>query len=71
MVGAAVLDTFDPSTQAEAGGYPSSRLVWSTEQVPGQPVLYRETTTITKKKQYQNIISLESTGWRLEEYYID
>jgi hypothetical protein len=35
---------FNPSTwEAEAGGFLSSRLAWSTEWVPGQPGLHRET----------------------------
>jgi hypothetical protein len=39
-----VAHTFNPSTQeAEAGGFLSSRPAWSTEWVPGQPGLYRET----------------------------
>jgi hypothetical protein len=43
--------TFDPSTwEAEAGGFLSSRLVWSTEWVPGQPGLYRETLSWKTKK---------------------
>jgi hypothetical protein len=39
-----VVHTFNPSTQeAEAGRYLSSRPVWSTEQVPEQLGLHRET----------------------------
>jgi hypothetical protein len=41
-----VLATFNPSTQkaeAEAGGSLSSRTAQTTEQVPGQPGLHRET----------------------------
>jgi hypothetical protein len=35
---------FNPSTwEAEAGGFLSSRPVWSTEWIPGQPGLHRET----------------------------
>jgi hypothetical protein len=35
---------FNPSTwEAEAGGFLSSRPAWSTEWVPGQPGLHRET----------------------------
>ena len=35
---------FNPSTwEAEAGRFLSSRPAWSTEWVPGQPELYRET----------------------------
>jgi hypothetical protein len=39
-----VAHTFNPNTwEAEAGGFLSSRPAWSTEWVPGQPGLYRET----------------------------
>jgi hypothetical protein len=49
-----VVHSFNPSTQeAEAGGFLSSRPAWSTELVPGQPGLYKETLsqkpTTTKK----------------------
>jgi hypothetical protein len=40
-------------TEAEAGGFLSSRLAWSTKWVPGQPGLQRETLsqkTKTKTK---------------------
>jgi hypothetical protein len=41
---ALVVHAFNPSTwKAEAGGFLSSRPAWSTEWVPGQPGLYRET----------------------------
>jgi hypothetical protein len=41
---AVVAHAFSPSTwKAEAGGFLSSRPAWSTEWVPGQPGLYRET----------------------------
>jgi hypothetical protein len=52
-----VAHAFNPSTwEAEAGEFLSSRPAWSTERVPGQPGLYRETlsrkttTTTTTKK---------------------
>jgi hypothetical protein len=49
-----VVHTFNLSTwEAEAGGFLSSRPAWSTEQVPGQPGLHRETLfrkTKTKTK---------------------
>jgi hypothetical protein len=46
-----VVHTFDPSTQeAESGGFPSSRPAWSTEWVPGQPGLHRETLSRKTKK---------------------
>jgi hypothetical protein len=39
-----VAHAFNPSTwEAEAGGFLSSRPAYSTEGVPGQPGLYRET----------------------------
>jgi hypothetical protein len=39
-----VVHAFNPSTrEAEAGGFLSSRPAWSTEWVPGQPGLHRET----------------------------
>ena len=42
--------TFNPSTwEAEAGGFPSSKPAWSTEWVPGQPGLHRETLSRKKK----------------------
>jgi hypothetical protein len=41
---AVVAHAFNPSTwEAEAGGFLSLRPAWSTEWVPGQPGLYRET----------------------------
>jgi hypothetical protein len=41
---AVVAHAFNPSTwEAEAGGFLSSRPAWSTEWVPGQPGLHRET----------------------------
>jgi hypothetical protein len=45
-----VAHTINPSTwDAESGRFLSSRAAWSTEQVPGQPGLHRE-TCIRKKK---------------------
>ena len=54
----AVVYTFNPSTwEAEAGGFLSSRPAWSTECVPGQPGLYRETLSRkTKKKKKKRIM---------------
>jgi hypothetical protein len=44
-----VMHAFNPSTwEAEAGRFLSSRTAWSTECVPGQPELQRE--TLSKKK---------------------
>jgi hypothetical protein len=46
---AVVVHAFNPSTwEAEAGGFLSLRPAWSTERVPGQPGLYRE--TLSRKK---------------------
>jgi hypothetical protein len=42
---------FNPSTwEAETVGFLNSRPVWSTESVPGQPWLHRETLSRKKKK---------------------
>ena len=47
-----VAHAFNPSTwKAEAGGFLSSRSAWSTESVPGQPGLHRETLSQKTKKQ--------------------
>jgi hypothetical protein len=44
-----VAHAFNPSTrEAEAGGFLSSRSAWSTEWVPGQPGLHRETLSWKK-----------------------
>jgi hypothetical protein len=50
-----VAHAFNPSTwEAEAGGFLSLRPAWSTEWVPGQPGLHRETLSRkTKPKQQQ------------------
>jgi hypothetical protein len=46
-----VAHAFNPSTwEAEAGGFLSSRPAWSTEQVPGQPGLHKETLSCKTKK---------------------
>ena len=48
-----VAHAFNPSTwEAEAGGFLSLRPAWSTEWVPGQPGLHRE--TLSRKNQNQN-----------------
>jgi hypothetical protein len=66
-----VLHAFNPSTwEAEAGGVLSSRPAWSTEWVPGQPELYRETLsrkTKKKKKKKKCIKNLASA--RLKDGY--
>ena len=51
---AAVAHTFNPCTrEAEADGFLSSRPAWSTEWVPGQPGLHRESLSQKKQKQKQ------------------
>jgi hypothetical protein len=46
-----VANAFNPSIwEAETGGFLSSRPAWSTEWVPGQPGLYRETLSQNKKQ---------------------
>jgi hypothetical protein len=46
-----VVHAFNTSTwEAGAGGFLSSRPVWSTKWVPGQPGLHRETLSQKKKK---------------------
>ena len=45
---------FNPSTcEAEAGRFLSSGPAWSTEWVPGQPGLYRETLSQKNKNKNQ------------------
>jgi hypothetical protein len=49
--GAVMAYAFNPSTQeAEAGGFLSSRPAWSTEWVPGQPGIHRETLSRKTKE---------------------
>jgi hypothetical protein len=43
-----VAHAFNPST--EGGGFLSSRPAWSTELVPGEPGVHRETLSKKKKK---------------------
>jgi hypothetical protein len=58
MLGAA----FNPSTrETEAGGYESSRTAWSTERVPGQPGLYRETLSQNQKEGWRDGSVVKST----------
>jgi hypothetical protein len=46
-----VVHAFNPSTrEAGAGRFLSPRPAWSTERVPGQPGLHRETLSQKKKK---------------------
>jgi hypothetical protein len=52
---AVVAHTFNPRTwEAEAGGFLSSRPAWSTDWVPGQPGLHRE--TLSRKTFPQKIV---------------
>jgi hypothetical protein len=54
-----VAHAFNPSTwEAEAGEFLSSRPAWSTEWVPGQPGLHRE--TLSRKKKMIVRLSLSS-----------
>jgi hypothetical protein len=49
---------FNPSIQeAEAGGFLSSRPAWSTESVPGQPGLHRQTLSQKPKKKKKKELS--------------
>jgi hypothetical protein len=49
-----VVHAFNPSTwEAEAGGFLSLRPAWSTEWVPGQPGLHRETLSRKTKTNKQ------------------
>jgi hypothetical protein len=63
-----VAHAFNPSTwEAEAGGFLSSRPAWSTERVPGQPGLHRETlsrkTKKKKKKKKKNQPTKQKKTW--------
>jgi hypothetical protein len=57
---AVVANAFNPSTwEAEAGGFLSSRSAWSTEWVPEQPGLHRDTLSRkTKNKQNKKVNTL-------------
>jgi hypothetical protein len=51
LLWAVVAHAFNSSTwEAEAGEFLSSRPAWSTEWVPGQPELYRETLFQKRKR---------------------
>jgi hypothetical protein len=55
MSWAVVAHAFNPSTwEAEAGGFLSSRPAWSTEWVPGQSGLHRETLSWKQKTNNNN-----------------
>jgi hypothetical protein len=52
-----VAHAFNPRTQeAEAGGSLSLRPAWSTQRVPGQPGLHKETLPRKKKKLKKKIL---------------
>jgi hypothetical protein len=54
---------FNPSTwEAEAGRFLSSRPAWSTEWVPGQPGLHRETLSQKKKKKWTRNLKRDATS---------
>jgi hypothetical protein len=62
-----VAHAFDPSTrEAEAGGFLSSRPAWSTEGVPGQPELHRE--TLSQKNQTKNQTKPKQTNCHFKKY---
>jgi hypothetical protein len=53
---AVLAHTFNPGTwETEAGGFLRSRPAWSTEWVPGQPGLHRETLSRKKKNQQYSL----------------
>jgi hypothetical protein len=70
---AVVAHAFNPSTwEAEAGRFLSSRPAWSTEWVPGQPGLYRETLSPTNKqtnKQTNNPTQPNPTQTKKAKYF--
>jgi hypothetical protein len=74
MKSGVVVHAFNPSTwEAEAGGSLSSRPAWSTEWVPGQPGLHRE--TLSRKNQKKKVPVKEayleaSLQWKEKEIHI-
>jgi hypothetical protein len=63
-----VAHAFNLSTwEAEAGGFLSWRPAWSTEWVPGQPGLHRETLSWKKEKKQQQQKTNKQTTWLLYE----
>jgi hypothetical protein len=65
-----VAHAFNPSTrEAEADGFLSLRPAWSTEWVPGQPGLHRETLSWKpKKKKKKKRINKSSREIRVTRY---
>ena len=65
---AVVACAFNPSTwDAETGRFLSSRSAWSTEWVPGQPGLYRETLSQKTNKQTNKASPAEGPNLGLPE----
>jgi hypothetical protein len=67
-----VAQAFNPSTpEAEAGGFLSSRLAWSTKGVPEQPGLHRETLSqkTKKKKKKKKIRQCHHSQALVTEYW--
>ena len=71
---AVVAHTFNPSTwEAEAGRFLSLRPAWSTEWVPGQPELYRETLswkTNKQTKEWRRVFTVSLTSEGAVKIYI-
>ena len=66
---------FNGGTQeAEAGRSLSSRPAWSTERVPGQPGLHRETLSLKKKKNncllFQYISGRYFLYWFMDGFFL-
>jgi hypothetical protein len=65
---AVVAPAFNPSTQeAEAGGFLSSRSAWSTEWVPGQPGLHRETLSGKTSKKSPILMKID---WKVFTWWL-
>jgi hypothetical protein len=70
-----VAHAFSYSTwKAEAGKSVSSRSAWSTERVPGQPGLHRETLSLIKKKNncllFQYISGRYFLYWFMDGFFL-
>jgi hypothetical protein len=62
---AVVVHAFNPSTwKAETGVFLSSKPAWSTEWVPGQPGLHRETLSRKNKPKKRHLWN-DTQGWLL------
>jgi hypothetical protein len=63
-----VVHAFNASSwEAEAGRFLSSRPAWSTEWVPGQPGLHRE--TLSQKKKKRNTINTFLIRWERKRWW--